>query len=336
MKLRINKTGDTMNFTHWPRAAFSALAMLLPLTNPAQAQSEWPTKPVRIIASFAPGGSSDLVARQLAQHLTTRFGQQFIVDNRAGAGGNLGVDAVAKAAPDGYTLGLATSAPLANNKSMYASMPFDPQKDLTAIALVGEIPLVLAASPTLKASNLKELVQQSLSGDSVRVAHPGNGTIGHLAAEFLNQQSGAKLQSVPFKGDAPAMLGVLSGSVEVVSAPVTSLISNIQADKLKALAVTSATRFPGMPNVLTAREQGINLEATVWSAMVGPAGLSKSVVQALNTEINQYTSSPEGKAKFASLGLSPLAGTPEQLSERMTVEAAKWKRVVDAARISID
>lgn len=324
-----------MNKTFWPVAAASALALMLPMTGSAQSASDWPNKPVRIIASFAPGGSSDLVARQIAQHLTAHYGQQFIVENRAGAGGNLGVDAVAKAAPDGYTLGLATSGPLANNKSMYSSMPFDPQKDLTAIALVGEIPLVMAASPSVKAANLKELVALSRSSD-VNVAHPGNGTIGHLATEYLNMNGGAKLRPLPFKGDAPAMLSVLSNSVEVVSAPVTSLMTNIQAGKLKALAVTSSTRFAGLPDVPSAREQGVNLEATVWSAMVGPVGLPKNVVTSLNREINAYTTSAEGKEKFASLGLSPLAGTPAQLSEKMTAEAAKWKRVVDAAKISLD
>lgn len=325
-----------MKLTLWPRAWTCALGLFLALPGAVHAQGDWPNKPVRIIASFAPGGSSDLVARQLAQHLSTRYGQQFIVENRAGAGGNIGVDAVAKAAPDGYTLGLATSGPLANNKALYTSMPFDPDKDLAPIALVGEIPLVLAASPALKVGNLKELVALSKRADAVSVAHPGNGTIGHLAAEQLRTGNGANLRSIPYRGDSPAMMAVMGGTVDMVSAPVTSLIANIQADKLKAVAVTSKARFPGLPNVPTAGEQGFNLEATVWSAMVGPAGLPKSIITSLNQEINKYTSSPEGKAKFASLGLSPLAGTPAQLSEKMAAESAKWKKVVEAAKISLE
>ncbi len=325
-----------MRSTSWQAALAGAIGLFLTLHGPAHAQADWPNKPVRIIASFAPGGSSDLVARQLAQHLSTRFGQQFIVENRAGAGGNIGVDAVAKSAPDGYTLGLATSGPLANNKSMYASMPFDAEKDLTAIALVGEIPLVLAVNPAVKASNLKELVALSKGKEPLTVGHPGNGTIGHLAAESLHISNGANLRSVPYRGDSPAMLAVMSGTVDMVSAPVTSLVTNIQADKLKAVAVTSKARFPGLPNVPTATEQGYNLEATVWSAMVGPAGLPKNIVNSLNQEINKYTSSSEGKEKFATLGLTPLAGTPAQLSEKMTGEAAKWKKIVDAAKISVE
>ncbi|UUX96692.1 Bug family tripartite tricarboxylate transporter substrate binding protein [Aquabacterium sp. J223] len=326
-----------MDLTTLARRLACAAGLLLSLTGAATAQGDWPNKPVRIIAIFAPGGSSDLVARQIAQHLSTRFGQQFIVENRVGAGGNIGVDHVAKSPPDGYTLAMATSGPLANNKSLYNPMPFDPEKDLTPIALVGEIPLVLAVNPSVKASTLGEFIAQSKSApNALTVANPGKGTIGHLATESLRLNSAARLSSVPYKGDAPAMTDAMTGSVEGVSAPVTSLLANIQGQKLKALAVTSKARFPGLPNVPTALEQGVNLEATVWNALVGPAGVPRSIVTALNQEINKYTASAEGKAKLASLGVVPLAGTPAQLSELMASEAAKWKRVVEAAKISID
>lgn len=321
-------------------------ALLMGVAGAASAQSAapsaapsgaWPQKTVRIIATFAPGGSSDLVARQLAQHLTTRYGQQFVVENRVGAGGNIGVDHVAKSPPDGYTLALATSGPLANNKSLYSSMPFDPQKDLTPIALVGEIPLVIAVNLSVKAASLAEFVALSKgSANPLAVANPGKGTIGHLATEQLRMATSARLQSIPYKGDTPAMTDAMSGAVEAVSAPVTSLMANIQGHKLKALAVTSKARFPALPNIPTANEQGVALEATVWNALVGPAGMPKAIVDQLNTEINRYTTSAEGKAKLGSLGLVPLAGTPAQLSELMVSEAAKWKRIVDSARISAE
>lgn len=320
-----------------PRALACAASVLLALQGAAHAQSDWPNKPVRIIAAFAPGGSSDLVARQLAQHLSTRYGQQFIVENRPGAGGNIGVTFVAKAAPDGYTLGLGTSGPLANNKSLYKPMPFDAEKDLTPIALVGEIPLLIAVNPGVKATSLGELVALSKTGTNVlSFAHPGNGTIGHLGIEYMRINSGARLLSIPYKGDAPAMTDAIAGSTSGVSAPVTSLLPNVQAGKLRALAVTSKNRFAGLPNVPTANEQGVKLEATVWSAMVGPAGLPKSIVTSLNDEINKYTNSPEGKAKLASLGMASLAGTPAQLSALMATEARKWKQVVESARISVE
>lgn len=326
-----------MKISTIPRALACAAGLILTLHGAAHAQSDWPNKPVRIVASFAPGGSSDLVARQVAQHLSAHYGQQFIVENRAGAGGNIGVDFVAKSAPDGYTLGLATSGPLANNKSLYNPMPFDAEKDLSPIALVGEIPLLIAVNPAVKANNLRELIALSKgSSNPLAISNPGNGTIGHLAVEYLRLNAGAKFQSVPYKGDSPAMTDAIGGVVAGVSAPLTSLIPNIQANKLKPLAVTSKVRFTGLPNVPTANEQGINLEATVWSAMVGPAGLPKSIIESLNREINQYTASPEGKAKLASLGMAALAATPAQLSELMKSEAAKWKEIVESARISVE
>lgn len=326
-----------MKIAAFPRALACAAGLLFTLQCSVHAQSDWPNKPVRIIAAFAPGGSSDLVARQLALHLSTRYGQQFIVENRPGAGGNIGVTFVAKAAPDGYTLGLGTSGPLANNKSLYNPMPYDAEKDLSPIALVGEIPLLIAVNPAVKANNLSELVALSKTGTNVlSLSHPGNGTIGHLAIEYLRINGGARLLSIPYKGDSPAMTDAISGQVNGVSAPVTSLIPNVQAGKLKALAVTAKTRFAGLPNVPTANEQGVKLEATVWSAMVGPAGLPKSIVASLNQEINKYTSSAEGKAKLASLGMTPLAGTPAQLSSMMATEAKKWKQVVQSAKISVE
>jgi len=326
-----------MKFATFARALACATGALLALGGPgAHAQADWPSKPVRIIATFAPGGSSDLVARLLAQHLSAHYKQQFIVENRAGAGGNIGVDFVAKSAPDGYTLGLATSGPLANNKWLYNPMPFDAAKDLSPIALVGEIPLVIAVNPAVKASTLGEFVALSKSSREVlAIANPGNGTIGHLATEALRINSGAKLRSIPYKGDSPAMTDAISGTVDGVSAPVTSLISNIQGHKLKALAVTSKSRFPGLPDVPTAAEQGIDLQATVWNALVGPAGLPPAIVTSLNQEINKYTAWAEGKAKLAALGVLPLAGTPAQLGELMATESARWKKVVESAKISL-
>lgn len=325
-----------MKSTAFARVLACAAGMLLALPGAVHAQGDWPSKPVRIIATFAPGGSSDLVARQIAQHLSAHYKQQFVVENKVGAGGNIGVDFVAKAAPDGYTLGLATSGPLANNKWLYNPMPFDAEKDLSPVALVGEIPLVIAVNPGVKATTLAEFVALSKGMEALAVSNPGKGTIGHLATEYLRMHTGAKLRSIPYKGDAPAMTDAIGGVVDAVSAPVTALVPNIQGNKLRALAVTSKKRFPGLPNVPTAGEQGIQLEATVWSAVVGPAGLPKSIVASLNQEINRYTNSAEGKAKLAALGMVPLAGTPAQLSELMATESAKWKRVVEAAKISME
>jgi tripartite-type tricarboxylate transporter receptor subunit TctC len=327
-----------MTLSSFLRATTLLLGALFTLSGPAHAQQDkWPSKPVRIIAIFAPGGSSDLVARQIAQHLSTRFGQQFIVENKVGAGGNLGVDFVAKSAPDGYTLALGTSGPLANNKWLYKPMPFDAQKDLTPIALVGEIPLVLAVNPSIPANNLKEFVALSKSRpEPMFISNPGNGTIGHLATEFVRLNTGAQLRSIPYKGDSPAMSDAIGGTVDGVSTPVTALEPNIKAGKLRALAVAAKNRYPGLPDLPTATEQGVPLVATVWSALVGPAGMPKHIVAALNKEINQYTQSAEGKSKLAALGMVPLTGTPSQLSELMVSEAANWKKVIDSAKIALE
>lgn len=319
------------------KAALVAAGVLIASPSAVFAQADWPNKPVKVIVAFPAGGSSDIVARQVAQHLSTVLGQQFIVENRAGAGGNIGTDAVAKAAPDGYTLGLSTSGPLANNKSLYKTMPFDAQKDLTPIALVGEIPLVIAVNPGVKAASLKEFVAAAkASPGSYSVGHPGNGTIGHLALESFKTSSGTTPQAVPYKGDTPAMTDLLGGSVQAIFAPVTTFIPNVQAGKIRALAVTSKKRFPGLPNVPTAIEQGVDLEATVWFAFIGPANLPKNIVAKLNAEINRYTNSAEGQAKFSQFALVSANGGPEALGTLMTAEASKWKKVVEAAKISLE
>ena len=319
------------------RATLATCALLTLAPVSVLAQADWPSKPVRIVVPFPAGGSTDIVARQLAQHLSTALSQQFVVDNRAGAGGNIGTEAVAKAAPDGYTLALSTSGPLANNKSLYKTMPFDSQKDLTPIALVGEIPLVIVTSPAVKALNLKEFVALAKANPSqYSVGHPGNGTIGHLALEYFKTNTGTNPQSIPYKGDTPAMTDLLGGQIQAISAPVTAFIPNIQGDKLRGLAVTSRKRFPGLPNVPTAIEQGVDMEATVWFAIVGPAGMAKAIVTKLNQEINRYTNSAEGKAKLAQFGMVEANGGPEMLGTLMTAEAAKWRKVVEAAKISLE
>jgi len=320
----------------WLFAALIAAPLIASFGSLAQAQ-DYPAKPVKVFVPFPAGGSADILARLIAQGLSDKFGQQFVVENRAGAGGNLGTDAVAKAAPDGYTLGLSTSGPLANNKLLYKAMPYDPEKAFAPIILVGEIPLVIVSNPSVPAKNLKEFIDLARANPGKQsVGHPGNGTIGHLALELVKSTTRADLQSIPYKGDTPAMTDLLGGSIQAISAPVSAFIPNIQAGKLNALAVTSKTRFQGLPNVPTAQELGFDIEASVWFAMVAPVGTPKAIVDKVNQEANRIINSPEGRAKLAQFGAVAIGGAPERLAAQVATDTAKWKRVIDAAKISLD
>jgi tripartite-type tricarboxylate transporter receptor subunit TctC len=318
--------------------ATACLAAGFAASAPALAQSgAWPTKPVRLVVPFPAGGSTDVVARFIAQGLSDKFGQSFVVDNRGGAGGNIGTDAVAKAAPDGYTIGLSTSGPLVNNKFLYKDMPFNSDKDLAPIALVCEIPLVIASNPKVPARNLKEFIQQAKARpDAYSVGQPGNGTIGHLALEQLALVTGTRLATVAYRGDTPAMTDLLGGSIQGLSAPITAFIPNLASGKLNGLAVTSATRFPGLPDIPTAREQGIDMVATVWFAVVGPAGMPPEIVKALNAEINNIVSSTYGKAKLQTYGAVVNVGPPTLLRKMMDEDSKKWQKVISTAKVTLN
>jgi tripartite-type tricarboxylate transporter receptor subunit TctC len=318
--------------------AAACLATGIGATAPALAQtSGWPNKPVRLIVPFPAGGSTDLVARYIAQGLGEKLGQSFVVENRVGAGGNIGTDAVAKAAPDGYTIGLSTSGPLVNNKFLYPSMAFNADKDLAPIALVCEIPLVIATNPKVPAKNLKEFIAQAKSTpNGYSVGQPGNGTIGHLALEQLRMVTQTKLMAVPYRGDTPAMTDLLGGSIQGLSAPITAIIPNLASGKLHGLAVTSATRYPGLPDIPTAKEQGIDMVATVWFAVVGPAGTPPEIIKTLNAEINQIVGSSYGRAKLQQYGAVVNVGTPELLRKMINEDSKKWQKVISTAKITLN
>lgn len=324
----------------FPRRTLTKLVVSLSLLCawPLQSWSQnmpWPSKPVRIVVPFPAGGSTDLVARFIAQGLSEKFGQQFIVDNRAGAGGNIGTDAVAKAPADGYTIGLSTSGPLVNNKFLYKTMPFDSDKDLSPIALVCEIPLVITSNPAkVSAMNLKEFLRQAKANpQSFTVGQPGNGTIGHLALEQLSIVTKTPLTHIPFRGDTPAMTDLLGGNIQALSAPITAFIPNLSAGKLRGLAVTSSARYPGLPEIPTAKEQGIDLVATVWFGIVGPAGLPTEIAKKLNTEINAIVGSTYGRAKLQTYGAVVNLGSPELLHQMIQEDSLKWQKVIAAAKV---
>ena len=320
------------------RQVLASILALCACSSPSfAADPPWPAKSVRIVVPFPPGGGTDVVARQIAQHLSEKMGQPFIVESRAGAAGTIGTNVVVTSPPDGYTLGLTTSGPLITNKLIYKNMPFDSEKDLTPVALIGEIPLVFVVNPSVPAKNLKEFIELARSNPAkYSVGNSGRGMIGHLTVEFVKLNNHLDLLSVSYKGDAPAMTDLLGGTIQAISSPVTAFITNIQAGKLRGLAVTSKSRSPGLPNVPTAIEQGIDLEASIQYALVGPAGLPRAIVDRLNAEVNLIIDSAEGRAKLAEYGALPSRGTPEELAALMRSEAAKWKPVIEAAKVKLD
>ncbi len=317
------------------RIALAALALAATLSNAFAA--DWPAKPITLIVPFPAGGSTDAVARLLAQRLGEKLGQPVVVDNRAGAGGNLGTDAVVRAPADGYTFALSTSGPLANNKFLYPKMSFDPLRDLTPVIAVGEIPMGIAVNPAMKAATLQDLLKEMRARpEQVSVGNPGNGTIGHLTIKLIESQAQVRAMNVPYKGDAPLIVDVMAGTIDAVVMPITALLPQLQSGKLRGLAVTSRQRFAGLPNVPTTAEQGLQAESTVWLAVVGPRNLPAAIVNRLNKEINAVLATPEAGAKLAQYGASTLGGSPQQLAQRMTTDSVKWQKVITDARITLE
>jgi len=302
----------------------------------AQSQPAWPQRPVRLVVPFPPGGSADSIARLVAKGLSERWGQQFVVDNRAGAAGNIGVDIVAKAAPDGYTLVLATSGPLANNKYLYKSMPFDTAKDLTPVILVGDTPLIVVAHPSVPAQNLREFVELARTGGAPTIGTPGTGSIGQLGIELIRMRVKFDYVHVPYKGDTPALADLVGGSIRAVSAPITAFVPHVQAGKIRGLAVLAKSRYPGLPDLQTAAELGIDAEAAVWYAMMAPAGTPKPIVERLNQEVNRLIEVPAARAQLAQFGTVVAGGEPGRLSSLMAADSAKWKQVIETAKLKLE
>lgn len=313
------------------RRAFCGWAALS-LALPARAQGEWPERPVRIVVGFPAGGTNDVVARLLAQRLSDRIGKPFVVENRPGAGGNVGTNLVAKAPADGYTLLMASNGALATNRFLYKAIPFDADKDFTPIVMVGETPILIAVNPKVAAADLRALVQMAKAQPGrLNFGTPGNGTIGHLTLVMLQSAAGISLQHVPYGGGAPALKDALAGSVDGLITPSAGNEAQVLSGGLRGLAVTTRRRSPNLPGVPTAVEQGLDLEAASILGLYGPAGLPSAIVQKINAEVNQFVASPEGKTRLVDAGVIPAGGTPEHMGQVMAAEVPKWKRVVDAA-----
>ena len=313
-------------------ACIAALAL-----TPAALAQAWPTRPVTMIVPFPAGGNADVLARALAAELSEKLGQQFIVDNRAGAGGNIGGAAVAKAAADGYTLLFGTPGPIATNKLMYKSLPYDPEKDLTPVVLVAKSPLIIVAHPSFPAKDLKELIAYAKANpDKVNAGNPGNGTLGHITSELLQQHTATKMTHVPYRGTTPLTTDLLGGQINVGLDFMSTYIPLVNDGKLRALAVTSSERAPSLPGVMTVQEAGFKgFEATAWYAIVAPAGTPADAIQKVNAVTNGYLNSPKGKAQLEVFAMQASGGTPDDLKAYIKTELEKWAPIIRAAKIEM-
>jgi tripartite-type tricarboxylate transporter receptor subunit TctC len=294
----------------------------------------YPSKPIRFIVSFPPGGSADLISRAIAPRMSEKLGQPVVVENRAGAGGMIGVDAVAKSAPDGSTIGLAAAGALTTNIHIYPSMPFHPEKDLAPISMLAMIPFFLVAHPSQPAT-LKEVIAQARSGN-LAYGHGGQGSTMHLAGELLNMMAQIKMQAVPYKGSGPVSADVLGGQVPLGVVDVPSAIANVKAGKMRALAVTSKQRISAAPEVPTFQEAGLRgYEAVGWFGAVAPANTPKDIINRLNTEIRSALAAPDVKERALTAGAEPHATSPEEFAAYIREETKKWGEVVRAAGIKL-
>jgi tripartite-type tricarboxylate transporter receptor subunit TctC len=313
------------------RAALSLAATLAILTPHAAAAADaYPAKPIRFVVAFPPGGGTDIIARSIAQKLSERLEQQVVVDNRPGAGGNIGTDIVAKSAPDGYTMLMGSAGPLAINASLFAKMPFDPIRDLAPVTLAASTPNVLVVHPSLKAATVNELIALAKARPGeINFASSGHGTPAHLAGELFNSMAGVKLVHVPYKGAAPALADLLGGQVQLMFSTMPPALPHVRDGKLRALAVTSLKRSRATPELPTVDEAALpGFEANTWHGVVVPAGTPAAVVVRLNREIVAILHMPEVVERLSGQGAQALGSTPEEFTAYIKAETLKWAKAV--------
>ena len=322
-----------------------ALSALIVTALPAMAQSAWPAKPVKIIVPFAPGGTTDILARAIAPELSKAFGHPFVVENRAGAGGNIGADVVAKSMPDGYTLLMGTVGTHGINKSLYSRLNYDPQKDFAPISLVAGVPNVMIVNAEkAKArgiNNVADFIAYAKAHPGqLNMASSGNGTSIHMAGELFKSMSGTYMIHFPYSGSSPALLALVGGDMDVMFDNLPSSMQLIKSGKLKALAVTSSRRSSALPDVPTVAEAGgptlKGFEATSWFGLLAPAGTPPDIVSRIQQEVSKSLATPAIKEKLLAQGALPGGDTPQQFTTFINAEHIKWAKVVKASGAKVD
>ncbi len=306
-------------------------AVLAAATAGAQAPAPtYPTKPIRLVVPFPPGGVTDRLARTMSQKLHEAWAQPVVVDNRPGAGGTIAAEAVAKAAPDGYTLMLGHIGTHAVNASLYPALPYDPVKDFAPISLLVSVPNLVLAHPSVPAGSMRELIALARARPGkMNYASPGSGSSTHMTGELLKFLAGIDVVHVPYKGPGPAQAAVLAGEVDLLFDPIASTYPHVKAGRLKGLAVTSAERSPVAPEIPTVAEAGVpGFEIVVWVGAFAPAGTPPAIVRRLNAELVRSLDAPDLRGPLVQQGVTPVGSTPEQLVAHVQREVAKWARVV--------
>jgi tripartite-type tricarboxylate transporter receptor subunit TctC len=314
----------------------STLLVCLPLVAAAQA-SDFPNKAIRIVVPFPPGGATDAAARLVAVKMAEHWGQPVLVDNRAGAGGNVGSELVAKSPADGYTLVMGVTGSHAINTSLYSKMPYDPVADFVAISQVAVVPNVLVVHPSVPAKNLAELMALAKKEPGkLNYASLGNGTAAHLGMEMLKSEAGVDITHVPYKGSAPAVSDLLAGQVQMMVDGLPSALPHVKAGKLRAIAITSLHRAPSLPDLPTIAETYPGFYADAWSGLFAPKGTPQPVVDKLSAEVQRILKLPEVREKLAALGAEPVGSTQAEFAAHVKKEIGKWAKVVKTSGAKVD
>jgi tripartite-type tricarboxylate transporter receptor subunit TctC len=324
-----------MKQQHLAALIVAASLVMLPLATAAQ---NYPTKVVRWIAPFPPGGGTDVISRAIAQKLTEAWGQQVIVENRPGSGGTIGLAAVAKSPPDGYTIALGQLANMGIAPGLYAKLPYDPVKDLQPVTVVLSSPLILVAHPSLPAKNVKELLALARAKpDAITFGSPGNGTTGHLAAEMIKSTTGVRMMHVPYKGASPAITGLLGGEIAMYVSTIPAASPMLKSGRIKALGVTSAKRISAFPELPTIAESGLaGYEVTNWWGVVLPAGPPRDILARVHQDVVRVLKLPDVQGRFAGEGGDVVANTPEEFAAFIREEIPKWTKAIKASGARVD
>lgn len=315
--------------------AFALMGLLAGLA-PAAAQ-EWPTRTVKIIAPFGPGSTPDLVARLIADRLQQKLGQTFVVENKAGAGGIIGTDAVAKAAPDGYTIGVSIGGPLAINTLLMSKLPYDPAKDIAPITQLITQPSALAVNPSLGVDSVAELIDLlKKNPGKYNFGSIGNGSLSHLAMAAIAQKSGTQIEHIPYASSPQAITAVIRGDVQMAAMPAIAVKPQAAEGKVKMLAVSTAKRSAYLPDVPTLKESGIDVEADAWMGLIAPAGTPPAIIDKINKEVVEALNTPAIRDKLGTLLMEPIGNSPAEFAAAIRAEIDRWSPVIKAGNIKIN